>query len=243
MDQELDKLINEFEKKLKESNEINNEMARLLKSMNKLIKTERENKNKSETLARRYTNNIDSDIVKFNIGGIIFSTYKTTINKKICKPHTNEYYAPNLLEELINGRVDVKLDDNKAIFIDRNPKYFHFILNYLRTVNTNEKFEYPANYDLLKELFKEADFYHVYGLVDSYNFLGDCATLDLNQSKQLYELCQFASTDKWTLLYRGSLHGFGALDFHSRCDGVAKTLTVIKTKEGYLFGKNLFGMC
>jgi hypothetical protein len=47
---------------------------------------------------------------------------------------------------------------------------------------------------------------------------------------------------KWTLLWRGSRDGFGAHDFHSRCDGHANTLTLIVTaasKEGaggFVFG-------
>jgi len=37
-------------------------------------------------------------------------------------------------------------------------------------------------------------------------------------------------------LWRGSRDGFGAEDFHSRCDGVKNTLTIIKTTTGFIFG-------
>jgi hypothetical protein len=37
---------------------------------------------------------------------------------------------------------------------------------------------------------------------------------------------------RWTLLYRGSRDGFGAADFHLRCDGHAGTLTVVRTVSG-----------
>jgi dsDNA-specific endonuclease/ATPase MutS2 len=36
---------------------------------------------------------------------------------------------------------------------------------------------------------------------------------------ELIQLCEFSSNDKWSLLYRGTRDGFGAKDFHSRCDG------------------------
>jgi hypothetical protein len=50
-------------------------------------------------------------------------------------------------------------------------------------------------------------------------------------------LCQFNQIQKFVLLYRGSLHGFKAYDFHSKCDNIPKTLTVIKaTKSGNIFG-------
>jgi hypothetical protein len=39
-----------------------------------------------------------------------------------------------------------------------------------------------------------------------------------------------------TLLWRGSRDGFGADDFHGRCDGHAPTLTLIEDTEGNIFG-------
>jgi hypothetical protein len=41
---------------------------------------------------------------------------------------------------------------------------------------------------------------------------------------------------QFTLLWRGSRDGFGVLDFHSRCDGHANTLTVILDTDGNVFG-------
>jgi uncharacterized coiled-coil protein SlyX len=38
------------------------------------------------------------------------------------------------------------------------------------------------------------------------------------------------------LLYRGSRDGFGAKDFHTRCDGRSGTVTLIKTPQGFVFG-------
>jgi hypothetical protein len=41
---------------------------------------------------------------------------------------------------------------------------------------------------------------------------------------------------RFTLLWRGSRDGFGADDFHGRCDGHANTLTFIEDTEGNIFG-------
>lgn len=38
------------------------------------------------------------------------------------------------------------------------------------------------------------------------------------------------------LLYRGSRDGFKAKDFHSKCDELSATITVIKSTNGYVFG-------
>ena len=42
---------------------------------------------------------------------------------------------------------------------------------------------------------------------------------------------------KWKLIYRASIDGFGATDFHSKCDGKSPTLIILKAKEtGFIFG-------
>jgi hypothetical protein len=41
---------------------------------------------------------------------------------------------------------------------------------------------------------------------------------------------------QFKLLWRGSRDGFGASEFHCRCDGHANTLTVILDTEGNIFG-------
>jgi hypothetical protein len=41
---------------------------------------------------------------------------------------------------------------------------------------------------------------------------------------------------RFTPLWRGSRDGFGADDFHGRCDGHAPTLTLIEDTEGNIFG-------
>ena len=38
------------------------------------------------------------------------------------------------------------------------------------------------------------------------------------------------------LIYRASRDGFGADEFHSKCDGKRDTLSIIQTTNGYVFG-------
>jgi hypothetical protein len=53
----------------------------------------------------------------------------------------------------------------------------------------------------------------------------------------LLKLCGLETRKKWKLLYRGTLHGFEASTFHTKCDNIAKTLTIIKAAEsGNIFG-------
>ena len=58
-----------------------------------------------------------------------------------------------------------------------------------------------------------------------------------HQPSELFKLCEFSSEDKWTLLYRGTRDGFGAANFHSKCDRHNNTLTILKAHgTSYVFG-------
>jgi hypothetical protein len=50
------------------------------------------------------------------------------------------------------------------------------------------------------------------------------------------ELFEDFRKKQFTLLWRGTRDGFGARDFHGRCDGHANTLTVILDTNGNIFG-------
>ena len=58
---------------------------------------------------------------------------------------------------------------------------------------------------------------------------------DYTMASHLIKLCKL-SDKQFKLLYRASRDGFGASAFHSKCDNQTKTLTVIKTTKGYIFG-------
>jgi hypothetical protein len=58
-----------------------------------------------------------------------------------------------------------------------------------------------------------------------------------NQPSELIKVCEFSLEDKWTLLYRGTRDGFGAANFHSKCDNYNNTLTIVKAHgTSYIFG-------
>ncbi len=76
-------------------------------------------------------------------GGQIFSTLNSTITKRIKRvdsTNSEDFYEPSLLQSLLSGLLKVHKDRQDAIFIDRDPKYFQTLLNYLRYVNTNQEY-------------------------------------------------------------------------------------------------------
>ena len=88
--------------------------------------------------------NSSPEIVKFNIGGQIFTTTKSTINK-----HPN-----SMLSKLISNANN----NNNEHFIDRDGTYFSYILTFLRTLNYNHIYEID-DLNILPILIQECDFY------------------------------------------------------------------------------------
>jgi hypothetical protein len=60
--------------------------------------------------------------------------------------------------------------------------------------------------------------------------------MDIGLQNQLANLCKFPFGRKWELKYRATRDGFKACDFHSHCDVISNTLTVIKAKSWNIFG-------
>jgi len=67
---------------------------------------------------------MSSKVVSLNIGGTIFSTFKSTLESKV----TLEY------------------DENNSVFIDRNPRYFIYVLDFIRS----DSFELPNDQETLR---------------------------------------------------------------------------------------------
>ena len=65
----------------------------------------------------------------------------------------------------------------------------------------------------------------------------DSHILNEQQNFDLLRLSEFSLKEKWILIYRGSRDGFGARDFHSKCDDKFPTLTLLKAKQSsFIFG-------
>ncbi len=67
-------------------------------------------------------------------------------------------------------------------------------------------------------------------------FVSESTILDRKNTSAFNQLCKFPFVKKWELIYRASRDGFDANDFHSKCDGINNTLTIIKSEHGYIFG-------
>jgi hypothetical protein len=143
------------------------ELKELSNSIYNFTAQEEDTIKKMKNMAAKYETN-SFEIVKFNIGGTYFSTLKSTVQRKIRKRNSLEYYAPNLLQSLINGSIKAVYDEKRAIFIDRNPTYFNHILDYLRSFKSKIIFNPKSLYtgEALDEFIEEAEFYQLTSLID-----------------------------------------------------------------------------
>ena len=64
----------------------------------------------------------------------------------------------------------------------------------------------------------------------------DSTILDRQNRLAIAELFGFPSVKQWKLQYRATKDGFSAQNFHTKCDTVANTLTIIKSTNGNIFG-------
>lgn len=102
--------------------------------------------------------------------------------------------------------------------------------------NTNQPFEssQTLSQNYRWELANEAKFYNLKGLERLVEF--DSIILGAKLVDELYKTCEFDNKQRWELLYRGSQNGFGAHDFHAKCDDYTNVLVVIKSRNGNVFG-------
>jgi len=95
----------------------------------------------------------ESRKIRLDVGGKLFSTSLGTLLS----------LKGNFFEAMFSGRVPTKPDTDGAYFIDRDPKVFRYVLNYLRGS--------PPNVSVLSlserhDLLEEAKYYRLDGLVE-----------------------------------------------------------------------------
>jgi len=60
--------------------------------------------------------------------------------------------------------------------------------------------------------------------------------MDHLQMLELMSLCKFQSNQNWKIIYRATKDGFGAADFHSKCDRYQNSFVIVRSVHGNVFG-------
>jgi BTB/POZ domain len=91
-------------------------------------------------------------IVQLNVGGTIFTTTETTL----C-------LEGSLFAKMFSGKMKPGIYVDEILFLDRNPKLFEYILDYLRNL---EQWIAPSCPDLLLSLYQEAMYFILDGMIE-----------------------------------------------------------------------------
>ena len=141
-----------------------------------------------------------------------------------------------MLHAMFSGRFDSKPAEDGSYFIDRDGTHFRYILNYLRT----GQLVVPEDKIVRKELLTEAEFYQVQGIIDELKAspFEDSIILSTEHCQTLTSWLKHTLTSAghtYSLIYRASLNGWAASNFHSFCDRKGPTVVVVKSGN-YIFG-------
>ena len=171
-------------------------------------------------LANQHVASIESQIT-FNVGGTLFITTKDTLLR------VKDSYFTSMME---SGLWKPQADG--TYFIDRSPICFGRIVDYMRydTLNTTDLSE--AEEDMLLVDF---DYFFPKSMVPA---IPNQVPNDRWMSKYAHILQDWLGKplDVSKCLYKASKDGFTAKAFHERCDKKGPTLTVVQSREGWIFG-------
>eukprot|EP01114_Cavostelium_apophysatum_P015092 TRINITY_DN4046_c0_g1_i1.p1 TRINITY_DN4046_c0_g1~~TRINITY_DN4046_c0_g1_i1.p1 ORF type:complete len:340 (-),score=67.20 TRINITY_DN4046_c0_g1_i1:60-974(-) len=162
--------------------------------------------------------------IKLNVGGTYFMTSLDTLRAS----------GDSYLGALASGRHNTKLGEDGAFFIDRNPVYFGYILDFLR----NQELILPKEDHVKRAVLKEAEYFALTEIIEilSPSLRVNSAILNEDQMKQLNEWIAQPEAATWELLYRATRDGFEAAKFHMHCNNKGPTITIIKSVGNFIFG-------
>ena len=189
-----------------------------------------------DSLSKKLESMTFSSTVNLNVGGHHFTTSIQTLTKD----------PKSMLAAMFSGRFEMKPSKDGSFFIDRDGTYFRFILNYLR----DGKLSLPEGSTFLEEIATEAEFYQIQGILDELegprpaarskvvakymNHFEDSEILHPEHRGMLFDMLPYPRS-KWRLLFRASRDGFAAENFHSKCDNMGPTVTIVRS------GSSIFG--
>ena len=182
--------------------------------------TAKQNCEEMARLAKQNADALDSKII-FDVSGTLFSTTKDTLLRV-----EDSYFTSMLLSG------NWKPQKDGTYFIDRSPKCFGLILDYMRYGVLDTDGLMPK----LKQMLQiDFDYFFPNSKVDGKTVVDIPTNLYSGYLDTLKVWLGNPSFDT-KLLWRGSTDGFTANAFHKHCDNQGATLTIIKSSNDCIFG-------
>ena len=204
---------------------------------NKLANASNEEKEWKD-IQRKLATTAFNGMVILNVGGKKYSTIVETLTRE-----RNTFFTALFSEQCQLERDPV----DKSIFIDRDGKLFQHILAYFRTRKI--PVDVMSNESLRQTLIMEAEYFRLHDLIFILTepdrkleeqrrinaYFPNGSLIDKDQQVKLNEFYG-KKEQQWSLIYKASRDGFDAAAFHRLCDNHGPTMTIIKSKNNYLFG-------
>merc|ERR1719320_887610 len=172
----------------------------------------------------------NDDPIVLNIGGTHFATTRETL------------LAVNgsVFEKMLSDDSNFTVSADGSYFIDRSPGTFTYIIDYLRNGDFFIKNDDPY---LRRQLLADVEYYGLpEELIDYLEWTSVPRGIDLTMSEVTFinEQLRLESKELGDMIYRASVHGDLASDFHSYCDGKGPTVVIVETDYGNVFGGYTF---
>lgn len=165
-----------------------------------------------------------TQLITFNVGGNRFSTNLTTLRS----------VNGTFFERMFRGGSNITSSADGTFFIDRSPRAFEYIMDYLRT---GDMFV-GSDAEVRIQLLDDAKYYQLPQEVIDYLRWKPINGIDLwlSEVRYLNQQLKLVSRKMDAVLYEAAQDGDSSSYFHSLCDNQGPTVVVIMTNTGNVFG-------
>merc|ERR1712060_944334 len=168
----------------------------------------------------------EKDMIILNVGGERFATSLTTLRGT----------TGTLLEKAFRKGADTQCSLDGSYFIDRDPRTFGYVLQYLRNGDVLVE---SGDDDFRMEVLVEAEHFQLPETVQGYlrwTSLSKGMDLSFSEFNFINEELKAVSMEMGGLLYQASKDDDSSGNFHSRCDSKGETVVIVETTAGNMFG-------
>jgi len=164
------------------------------------------------------------EVVTVNVGGTLFTTNLTTLKSD----------ARKRFERMCRGGMNRRSSADGTYFIDRSPRTFGYIMDYLRT---GDMFV-SNNAEVRLQLLDDAEYFELPRKVTDYLRWKPINGIDLRLSEvcHLNEQLKLVKEKMGEVLYEAAQDGDSSSRFHSLCDKQGSNVVIIMTNTGNVFG-------
>ncbi len=219
------------------------EKIQFLEKQNKFLKTNQSNISEFK----------EDSVVTLLVGGIEYVTTLTTLRTvpKLSQKELEEIDIRedegepsdnyNMLASIASGKFTL-MDHKGRIVIDRDGSLFFHILNYLREHGDVKRACIPLeDKNIIEKLSVECDFYSLKRMKHLILNWGEIRPKWLRDREWAIVRNISHQTTEGPLkiglrLYKASKDGYSASKFHSLCDNKGPTLSIVKSRDGNIFG-------